>query len=198
MRSPTESVSSRDNASRLVACSSTAPVGRTKLSQLEVVRPSGHHPVQASTLTARDSPPTASRHSALPDRGRQQRTPCRIHLVGHISRDSTAIEGREKPTPKPPQPAAPKRQRGRPRKGEQRPPKESRRLQRQPDLTLAKMVADLPAACNVGTKRNAKGHQVIMDRLPAAYRRPMAAFRSVVCSPRPHCTTVRSRFHWLP
>ena len=49
-------------------------------------------------------------------------------LVGHLSRDATAIEGREKPTPKPKQPAKPKRKRGRPRKGEERPPKEPTRL----------------------------------------------------------------------
>ena len=83
----------------------------------------------------------------------------RHHLIGHLSRDSTAIDGREKPTPKPPQPAKPKRKRGRPRKGEQRPPKEPRRLQRQPEMTLAQMIEDLPRACDVGSKRNAKGHQ---------------------------------------
>ena len=81
------------------------------------------------------------------------------HLVGHISRDSTAIEGREKPTPKPAPPPAPKRKRGRPRKGEQRPAKEPRRLQRQLKMPVPQMVADLPTACDVGTKRNAKGHQ---------------------------------------
>ena len=42
-------------------------------------------------------------------------------LVGHVSRDATAIEGREQPTAKPKQPAKPKRKRGRPRKGEERP-----------------------------------------------------------------------------
>ena len=100
--------------------------------------------------------------SALPSRLHQAllENTMQDHLVGHISRDSTAIEGREKPAPKPPQPAPPKRQRGRPRKGEQRPPKEPRRLQRQQDMTLAQMVEDLPTACDVGTKRNAKGHQV--------------------------------------
>ena len=81
------------------------------------------------------------------------------HLVGHLSRDSTAIEGREKPTPKPPPPPQPKRKRGRPRKGEQRPPKELRRLERQQDMSLAEMLDDLPHDCDVGTKRNAKGHQ---------------------------------------
>ena len=79
-------------------------------------------------------------------------------LVGHVSRDATAIEGREKPTPKPTQPAKPKRKRGRPRKGEER-PKEPSRLQRQQQMTLPEMLDDLPHACDVGTKRNAKGYK---------------------------------------
>ena len=76
------------------------------------------------------------------------------HLVGHISRDATAIEGREKPVPK--AQAAPKRQRGRPRKGEER-PKELTRLQRQLTMTRPEMVEELPKACDVGVKKNAKG-----------------------------------------
>ena len=80
-------------------------------------------------------------------------------LVGHLSRDATAIEGREKATPKPPPPAKPKRKRGRPRKGEERPQQEPRRLQYQPTMTLQQMLAELPRGCDVGTKRNAKGHQ---------------------------------------
>ena len=79
-------------------------------------------------------------------------------LVGHVSRDATAIEGREKATPKPKQPAKPKRKRGRPRKGEER-PKEPSRLQRQQQMTLTEMLDDLPHACDVGTKRNAKGYK---------------------------------------
>ena len=42
----------------------------------------------------------------------------RDHLVGHVSRDATAIVGREKATPKPKPAAKPKRKRGRPRKGD--------------------------------------------------------------------------------
>ena len=76
----------------------------------------------------------------------------RHRLVGHISRDATAIPARENATPKPA-----KRRRGRPRKGEERPP--CRRLERQQTMTLAAMLADLPRACDVGTKRNAKGYQ---------------------------------------
>ena len=82
-------------------------------------------------------------------------------LVGHISRDSTAIAAREKPVtsaePKPP--AQPKRKRGRPRKGEERPVAPPRRIERQLGMTLPAMLADLPQHCDVGTKRNAKGHQ---------------------------------------
>jgi hypothetical protein len=36
--------------------------------------------------------------------------------------------------------------------------KEPRRLERQADMSLAEMLADLPTHCAVGTKRNAKGH----------------------------------------
>jgi hypothetical protein len=80
-------------------------------------------------------------------------------LVGHISRDATAIEAREKPVkPALPTPKTPKRKRGRPKKGEAIAKKEPRRLERQAGMTLAEMLADLPAYCAVGTKRNAKGH----------------------------------------
>ena len=80
------------------------------------------------------------------------------HLVEHISRDATAIEAREKPAPKP-KAAKPKRRRkrGRPRKGEAQ-AKEPSRLERQLTMSLPQMLADLPRACDVGTKRNAKGH----------------------------------------
>lgn len=90
-------------------------------------------------------------HEALIEKTHEQR------LVGHISRDATAIVAREKPERKT---AAepPKRKRGRPRKGEER-PKQKRRLERQLDMTLAEMLADLPKACNVGVKRNAKGYK---------------------------------------
>ena len=82
----------------------------------------------------------------------------RDHLVGHVWRDSTAIGGREKPTPKSKKSATPKRRRGRPRKGEQR-PKASRRLERQLRMPLPEMLDDLPRAPDVGVKQGAKGYQ---------------------------------------
>jgi len=90
-------------------------------------------------------------HEALIKRTHEDR------LVGHISRDATAIEAREKPV-KTAAPEPPKRKRGRPRKGEVIEKKEPRRLERQADMSLAEMLSDLPAHCAVGTKRNAKGH----------------------------------------
>ena len=81
-------------------------------------------------------------------------------LVGHISRDGTAIEAREKPVRiAASAPASPKRKRGRPRKGEPPVVKEPRRIERQLGMSLSAMLADLPRHCAVGVKRNAKGHQ---------------------------------------
>jgi len=81
-------------------------------------------------------------------------------IVGHVSRDSTEIEAREKPTPKeqPNQEPRPAAKRGRPKKGEERPPKEPTRLERQQAMTLEQMLGDLPQACDVGSKRNSKGY----------------------------------------
>ena len=80
-------------------------------------------------------------------------------LVGHIARDATAIAAREKPVRAvPAAPATPKRKRGRPKKGEVVAKPERRRLELQVGQTLSQMLADLPTCCNVGTKRNAKGH----------------------------------------
>jgi Transposase DDE domain/Transposase domain (DUF772) len=82
------------------------------------------------------------------------------HLVGHIARDATAIEAREKPERREKaQEQAPKRKRGRPKKGEVVPENEPRRLERQAGQTLPQMLADLPTCCNVGTKKNAKGYK---------------------------------------
>jgi hypothetical protein len=80
-------------------------------------------------------------------------------LVGHVSRDSTAIEVAERPARKPAPVPAPSRKRGRPRKGEERPPEPPQRLELQLGRSLAENLADLPRVCDVGCKRNSKGHQ---------------------------------------
>lgn len=97
-------------------------------------------------------------------------------LIGHISRDATAIEARERvATPQTaattsaqtvapeqtPAPALIKPKRGRPRKGEQRAPapKEPSPVERQRTQNMEPMLAELPQTCSVGTKLNAKGYK---------------------------------------
>jgi len=77
-----------------------------------------------------------------------------VELIGHVSRDSTAIIGREKPAKKTKKPKVAKK-RGRPAKGEKRPPK---RIEAQRSQSASEAIALLPKVCDRGTKRNAKGH----------------------------------------
>ena len=98
----------------------------------------------------------------------QSQLPARVHealveayekprLVGHISRDATEIKGREKALKKekPKQPV--KAKTGRPKRGTAvaKPPT---RLERQQNMSLKEMLADLPDVCDCGTKRNSKGY----------------------------------------
>ena len=131
--------------------------------------------------------PDASRFSRVFAEFTALELPARVHealiraqlgdqLIGHIARDSTAIEAREKPAPQAaaaaapaglfaaatveaaaaaPVPAPPKK-RGRPRKGEER-PKELTVIERQVDQSAAASLAQLPTACDVGSKKNSKG-----------------------------------------
>ena len=78
-------------------------------------------------------------------------------LVGHISRDSTAIEVREKALPPPRKIKTPKRGPGHP-KPAQGEAKQARRVARQSGMDLTAMLADLPRHCTTGAKCNAKGH----------------------------------------
>jgi transposase len=99
----------------------------------------------------------------------QSQLPARVHdaviekyagprLVGHISRDATAIEARERAAKKIkkakelPQPKASRRKKGEGRR------KPLTRLERQQSMTLEEMLADLPRVCDCGTKRNSKGY----------------------------------------
>lgn len=106
-------------------------------------------------------------------------------LIGHLSRDGTAIEAREHPSRKEPPavnaaataqstlfPAeestaeatapeiqAPASTRGRPRRGEARPAAKVSPIQRQRGQTLAEMLDEIPTACDRGTKCNAQGYK---------------------------------------
>ena len=105
-------------------------------------------------------------HEALLDRT------LKGHLAGHVSRDSTAIGGRESPAPKPAPTAKPKHHGvGRAR------PKEPRRLQRQPSMTLEQMLEDLPKVCDIGVKRNPRdsGDLQTSTRSTVAFRSCLSA-----------------------
>ena len=79
-------------------------------------------------------------------------------IVGHNSRDSTAINAREKPIKKEIVKQQPQK-RGRPKKGEVR-VKVQTRIEKQADgMSLPDMLQDLPKACDVGTKKNSKGYK---------------------------------------
>jgi hypothetical protein len=106
-------------------------------------------------------------------------------LIGHLSRDGTAIEAREHPSRKEtpageaaataqstllpaeespaeataPETPAPARKRGRPRRGEARPAEKASPIERQRGQTLAQMLDQIPMACDRGTKCNAQGYK---------------------------------------
>jgi len=81
-------------------------------------------------------------------------------LIGHVSIDATAIEGREAPVKKAVQPKEekPAKKRGRPTKDQEREPVAPKRMELQPTRTLEENLADLPKPCDVGTKRNSQGY----------------------------------------
>ena len=91
-------------------------------------------------------------------------------LIGHISRDSTAIEVRERLAPKAKIEAdkkaqeakanQPKKKRGRPKKDEVRPQPEPSVLEVQRGQTVEQMLADLYLGCATGTKKNAQGYKI--------------------------------------
>jgi Transposase domain (DUF772) len=102
-------------------------------------------------------------------------------LIGHISRDGTAIEARERPNLNKKDAttdahgdlieveavatattvaAAPVKKRGRPRRGEVRAPAKESPISRQRKQTLAQMIEEIPTACDRGTKCNTQGYKV--------------------------------------
>jgi hypothetical protein len=87
----------------------------------------------------------------------------RDEIIVHNSRDSTAIEAREKPRTKESKFTTvgeikkPKK-RGRPKKGEEKAPFEPTRLEKQTSMTLEEMLNDLPIGCDKGGKKDSKGN----------------------------------------
>lgn len=78
-------------------------------------------------------------------------------LIGHIARDSTAIEARERFDELPKHKPIAKRRPGRPCKGQRA--LSGRRLPRQRRQSLAEMLEELPHHCSIGVKKSSSGHQ---------------------------------------
>ena len=106
----------------------------------------------------------------------EQGLPARVHeavirtqyegkIVGHVSRDSTEIEAREKCGPShtetEPKVDKVKRKGGRPRKDAPplpSSPKSLTRIERHATMTLSEMLDDLPKQCNRGAKKDSHGN----------------------------------------
>jgi hypothetical protein len=96
-------------------------------------------------------------HQALVERTQGER------LIGHISRDSTAIAARERvippAVPAPAPTAAPPQPKARRKRGEPKPPEQMTRIERQQTMSVEQMLADLPRQCAVGCKTNSHGRK---------------------------------------
>lgn len=80
-------------------------------------------------------------------------------LVGHLSRDATTIDAREKPHLKK-QLKKVALKRGRPKLGEERVNPLTRIEKQAEGMSLVEMLDDLPKTCDVGCKKNSKGYKV--------------------------------------
>jgi transposase len=113
-------------------------------------------------------------------------------MVGHISRDSTAIAAREKDQSK----NKPKHQRA--SRSKSRTPEQMTRIERQclPETTIEQMMVDLPRLCDKGCKNDSKGLPSYWIGYKLLWTSPMVRCRSVACSPRHLCMTARRPFRW--
>jgi transposase len=78
-------------------------------------------------------------------------------IVYHISRDSTAIEAREKEVKKEAEKKEKKR-RGRPKKGETRPEAPQSKIEKQTGESAEKSLEDIDKECSYGCKKNSQGN----------------------------------------
>lgn len=98
---------------------------------------------RAFTAFARDELPQSIHQAMLKARYADK-------IVGHISRDATAIHARQKAAKKEPKPVSPA-------EAEVPVSSEPTRLQHQLERTQEENLADLPRACDWGTKKDSKG-----------------------------------------
>ncbi len=90
------------------------------------------------------------------------KTHCKDKIAGHVSRDATAIQAREKAVKNQEEEpsSGPKRKRGRPKRGEEVAPRAPRRLDLQGKRSLEENLKDLPYHCSIGTKKDSKEYKM--------------------------------------
>jgi hypothetical protein len=147
---------------------------------LQPITPSSFERPACRLLAAtRRQMPGTDRHLTSPETDKRILAYSGTHygdkLAGHVSRDATAIHAREKAEAKPEAPPKLKRgKRGRRlpvrvrtqtgRKDEPpAPPPDPTRLQQQLERDLQDNLADLPAACDWGCKKNSQGKVEMMN-----------------------------------
>ncbi len=81
-------------------------------------------------------------------------------IIGHISRDATAIVGNERSAKKSGRQKEAKTgaKNGRPKKGQER-PKEEKRIDRQVGQSYEEALKELPTVCDIGCKTNSQGYK---------------------------------------
>lgn len=92
-------------------------------------------------------------HGSLIERTQKER------LIGHISRDATAIAARERVKKKEKVKAVVETEKKKRKRGEPKPQSEMTRIERQREMSLEEMLADLPRECAVGCKTNSHGRK---------------------------------------
>lgn len=79
-------------------------------------------------------------------------------LIGHIARDSTAIEARERFPENPPSKPARRKHKGGPRPTRNTPRAPRSRIEEQARMPVSAMLSELPRHCSLGVKKSSKGH----------------------------------------
>ena len=79
-------------------------------------------------------------------------------LVGHIARDATAIEARERYPENPPQKRGRKRYKMGPKPKRNTPPSPRNNIEAQRRMPVSEALAELPRHCSLGVKKSSKGH----------------------------------------
>jgi hypothetical protein len=91
-------------------------------------------------------------HAALIEATQKER------LIGHIARDSTAIEARERYPENPPPKQRKKRYKMGPKAKRSTPRSPRNRIEAQRTMPVSAMLAELPRQCSLGVKKSSKGH----------------------------------------